>query len=423
MENFEKVLLVGVYTADQSYEDFTYELDELENLCEACQMTAVDRIVQNLDYVNNVSYVGKGKLSEIRYYLDNNEVDGVVFNDELTPAQVSNIQDALDVQIYDRTYIILEIFSRRAKTKEAKLQVDIARLRYMLPRLAGLHKGMSRQRGAGGGFAHGRGAGETKLELERRATTDRIVSLKKELADFTKLRKQQRVLRKKNDVKTVSLVGYTNSGKSTTLNTLLAHSKGIKKEVFQKDMLFATLETSTRMIETTNSKFLLTDTVGFVSKLPHLLVEAFKSTLEEIKESDLIVHVVDCSNPNFFKQITVTNEVLKEIGVVDIPIIYAFNKIDKVVGYFYIPQEYEKVIKISAKNSQGIDELLKAIEEVIFSDYVYLELVIPYEKQPIIYTELVNGIDTSVYYEQDYILWEGKLPQHIANKIDPNLKK
>ena len=325
----EKVICVGVKLNEVSIDEFNYEIEELKNLAEACEMEVVDTVFQNLEAFNNNTYVGSGKVEEIKMAIDAMDAEGVIFNDELTPSQVSTLQDALDTAIYDRTFLILEIFKRRAKTKEAQLQVELATLKYTLPRLAGLRKGLSRQRGSGGGFAHGRGAGETKLELDRRISGDKIAAIKKELEELKYKRQEQRVKRKKNDMKVVSLVGYTNSGKSTTLNTILNYSKGVKKEVLQKDMLFATLETSTRNINNERGQFLLTDTVGFVSKLPHQLVEAFKSTLEEVSESDLIIHVVDSSNENFEKQIEVTNEVLKELGTESIPVIYAFNKTEK----------------------------------------------------------------------------------------------
>ena len=350
-------IIVGVNTSKDE-QSFSNEMSELKSLCEACEIEIVERVDQNLNEINTKTYIGKGKIEELKIAINATDADVVIFNDELTPSQISTLQDMLDILVFDRTYVILEIFKRRAKTKEAKLQVDIASLRYMLPRLSGLRSGFSRQRGAGG-MAHGKGKGETQLEIDRRNISSRISLLKKELNDLTLNRQTQRKRRKDNNLKTVCLVGYTNSGKSTTLNTLLEYSKNIKKEVFEKDMLFATLETSTRNIKLENNKeFLVTDTVGFVSKLPHELVEAFKSTLEEINEADLILHVIDCSNENYDQQIKVTNEVLESIGVKNIPIVYVFNKIDKLENYFYIPPQYEPCIRISSKQNINIDNLL-----------------------------------------------------------------
>lgn len=226
----EKAIIIGVNTISESH-IFLDEIEELKNLCLACDIEVIDVITQNLNDINSSTYVGKGKIEEIKIAINSLDAETLVFNDELTPSQINNLQEALEIAIYDRTFIILEIFKRRAKTKEALMQVEIATLKYSLPRLMGLRQGLSRQRGAGGGFAHGRGAGETKLELDRRITNDRIVALKKELEAATILRKQQRKTRKTNNMHTVCLVGYTNSGKSSTLNALLNHSKGIKRSV------------------------------------------------------------------------------------------------------------------------------------------------------------------------------------------------
>ena len=416
MFNMEKVVIVGVRLNQVKEDIFKDELEELKNLAEACEMEAVEYVTQVKDAVNNNTYVGSGKVEEIKTAITACDAEGVVFNDELTPSQISILSDMLDVSIYDRTFLILEIFKRRAKTKEAQLQVELASLKYMLPRLAGLRKGLSRQRGAGGGFAHGRGAGETKLELDRRISSDKIAAIKKELEELKDLRKQQRVKRKRNDMKVVSLVGYTNSGKSTTMNTLLKYSKGIKKEVLEKDMLFATLETSTRLIDNEKGKFLLTDTVGFVNKLPHQLVEAFKSTLEEVSESDLIVHVVDSSNPNFEKQIEVTNNVLKELKTEAIPTIYAFNKIDKNDSYVYIPSDYVEAVRISASKDININMLIDLIIKHLYKDYYDVVLFLPYEKQKEFYDIINNGVSCNVSYDDLGMKVKCRLSEYFYNK-------
>lgn len=399
----EKVIVVGVRLEDIDINEFNDEIDELKNLVFACDMEVVDTISQNLPYINKATYVGSGKVEEIKTAINALDAEGVVFNDELTPSQISNLEDILETAIYDRTFLILEIFKRRAKTKEAQLQVELATLKYTLPRLAGLRKGLSRQRGAGGGFAHGRGAGETKLELDRRITDDKISALERELKELKKERKEQRVKRKKNNMKVVSLVGYTNSGKSSTLNAILKHSKGsnVLKEVMEKDMLFATLETSTRLVENDKATFLLTDTVGFVSKLPHQLVEAFKSTLEEVSESDLIIHVVDTNNPNFEKQIEVTNNVLSEIGIEGIPVIYAFNKVDKMVDYVYIPNDYKDAIRISAKEDININLLIDMIVRELYKQYVKVVLKLGYDKMNIFYDIKKVAVDFKCLYTDD----------------------
>ncbi len=419
----EKVIIVGVKLNHVESDIFNDELEELKNLANACEMEVIDYVTQNLDAFNNATYVGSGKVEEIKTAINTWDAEGVVFNDELSPSQISTLQDILDIAIYDRTFLILEIFRRRAKTKEAQLQVELATLKYTLPRLAGLRKGLSRQRGAGGGFAHGRGAGETKLELDRRISGDKIASIKKELADLKDLRKQQRVKRKKNDMKVVSLVGYTNSGKSTTLNTILNYSKGIKKEVLEKDMLFATLETSTRLINNERGKFLLTDTVGFVSKLPHELVEAFKSTLEEVAESDLIVHVVDSSNVNFEKQIKVTNEVLKELNTENIPVIYAFNKLDKNTNYVYVPSEYDKVVRISAREDININMLLDMIISELYSDYHNVVIKLPYGKEKEFYDLMNTAVNMTTTYDEEGMTIKCKVNDNYYNKYKEYIVK
>lgn len=412
----EKVIVVGVKLNQVNDDTFNDEIEELKNLAEACEMEVVDGVFQNLEAFNNNTYVGSGKVEEIKTAINAWNAEGVVFNDELSPAQISTLEDLLDIAIYDRTFLILEIFRRRAKTKEAQLQVELATLKYTLPRLAGLRKGLSRQRGAGGGFAHGRGAGETKLELDRRISGDKIAAIKKELDELKDKRKEQRVKRKKNDMKVVSLVGYTNSGKSTTMNTILNYSKGVKKEVFEKDMLFATLETSTRLINNERGKFLLTDTVGFVSKLPHQLVEAFKSTLEEVSESDLIIHVVDSSNESFEKQTLVTNEVLKELGTESIPVIYAFNKLDKNTNYVYIPSNYEKAVRISAKEDINISMLLDMIFEELYKDYLKVNIHLPYGKEKEFYDLLNNAINMKTEYDDNGMNISCKINENYYNK-------
>lgn len=417
----DKAILIAVNINNNP--NFTEEINELISLCEACNIEIIDQVTQNLERPNTTSYVGKGKLEEVQIAINNHEVDLLICNDELSPLQISTIEKQLNCDVYDRTFIILEIFKRRAKTKEAILQVEMASQKYLLPRLVGSRSNLSRQRGIGGGFARGRGAGEMKLELERRNIYDRMAIIKKDLESLTNLRKQQRVKRKKNDMKVVSLVGYTNSGKSSTINNLMDYSTTPKKEVFEKDMLFATLETATRLIKTkTNSKFLLTDTVGFVNKLPHQLVEAFKSTLEEITESDCIVHVVDAANPNFEMQIKTTNRVLAEIGVKDIPIIYAFNKIDLVDGYFYIPIEYHNAVRISATNNINLDLLIEKIEEEIFKDYIDLELVIPYTDGVLFNQIQENAIIKSMVENDDSYIISAKVSSYFYESIKSIIK-
>ena len=419
-----KAILVGVKLDNVSDDIFNNEMSELSNLAIACNIDVIETVTQELPEFNSKTYVGKGKVQEIKEYSEALECDVIIFNDELSPVQISNLDNLLEKSIYDRTYLILEIFKSRARTREAILQVELASLSYLLPRLTGLRSGLSRQRGAGGGYAHGRGAGETQLELDRRITNDKIAQIRKELRALTDKRKQQRIKRNKSILKTVALVGYTNSGKSSLMNSFLQKSMSSdNKNVMEKDMLFATLETSTRKVSTTMGSFLLTDTVGFIDKLPHMLVEAFKSTLEEIKEADLLIHVVDSSNEKFLEQISTTNKVLDEIGVKDIPIIYAFNKIDKVDEYLYIPKEYPNAIRISAKEDININVLIKKVISDLYSDYVSYTFKIPYEKQSVLYEIKEYAVNSTIAYNDDGVEMVCLAPEYIKEKYDSFIKK
>ena len=417
-----KALLVGVKLDNVSSSVFEKEMQELASLTQACNIEVSDTVTQELPEFNAKTYVGKGKVQEIKEFSEALECDVVIFNDELTPVQISNLDSAIEKTIYDRTYLILEIFKSRAKTREAILQVELASLSYMLPRLTGLRSGLSRQRGAGGGYAHGRGAGETQLELDRRITNDKIAQIKKELRDLTGKRKQQRIKRNKSILRTVALVGYTNSGKSSLMNAFLNISPTSEKVVMEKDMLFATLETSTRKIDTMYGSFLLTDTVGFIDKLPHMLVEAFKSTLEEIKEADLLIHVVDASNEKFLDQINTTNKVLDEIGVEQIPIVYAFNKIDKIDEYLYIPKEYPDAIRISAKKDININVLIEKVINELYRDYSSYTFTIPYAKQSDLYKIKEYAVNSVINYEDDTVVLSCLAPSFIGEKFSEYIK-
>lgn len=419
-----KALIVGVKLSNIAESKFNQEMEELKNLATACDIEVMDSISQELDEFNSKTYVGKGKVQEIKEFSEALECDVVIFNDELTPVQIANLDKSIEKLIYDRTYLILEIFKRRARTREAILQVELASLTYLLPRLSDLRNGLSRQRGTGGGFAHGRGAGETKLELDRRITNDKIAQIKKELKDLTNKRKQQRTKRNKSVLKTVALVGYTNSGKSSLMNAFLRNvSNYDDKSVMEKDMLFATLETATRKISTSFGNFILTDTVGFIEKLPHMLIEAFKSTLEEISEADLLIHVVDSSNEKYLEQISTTNKVLEEIGIKDIPIVYAFNKIDKVEGYLFIPKEYPDAIRISATKDININVLIKKIIANLYSDYINQKFYIPYDEQSELYRLKEYTVNSTLSYDDNGVEMDCLIPKYISEKFDKYIKK
>ena len=349
-----------------------YYEKELANLCEANNINRVYKIRQKLDKPKVGYFVGQGKLDEIKMVANTYDIDLVIFNDELSPSQIRNIENCLSLEVIDRSMLILNIFADRAKTNEAMIEVSLAQYKYMLPRLVGLSKSLSRQ---GGGF-NAKGPGETKLELDRRKIEKRINKLEADLKQIN-ISRQNRI--KKRTDKTVALVGYTNSGKSKIMNALIDLYQDKKKKVLSKDMLFATLTTSNRKITfPDNQSFILTDTVGFVSKLPHHLVNSFKSTLQEINEADLILHIIDCANPNYKLQIDVTNKVLEELGCKDIPILYVYNKCDLLDEQFF-PEE-ENSIMISAKTGFNLKLLASNIKKMILNEVTTLELLIPYDR-------------------------------------------
>jgi GTP-binding protein HflX len=324
--------------------------------------------------------MGKGKIQELRSLMEATDADVAIFNDELSPSQIRNLEKELDCRVIDRTILILDIFSGRAQTTEAKLQVEVARLQYMLPRLTGLRESLGRQGGGGGSGLKNRGSGETKLELDRRRIEDRITALQADLEKLVSRRHIQRKQRRKNEVPVVCLVGYTNTGKSSLMNALVRkYNSGSDKEVLAKDMLFATLETSVRSIDLPDRRsFLLTDTVGFVSQLPHHLIKAFRSTLEEVTESDLLLHVVDCSDPEYERRIEVTNETLRDLGADEIPTLIVYNKADLATNQDY-PRMEDGNLYLSAGKGIGMEELVRLISERVFTDYKDYEILIPFE--------------------------------------------
>ncbi|MFC8057905.1 GTPase HflX [Bacillus cereus] len=379
-ELLQRAVLVGVNLGNE--DDFAYSMEELTNLAEACDVEVIGQVTQNLQRVNPSHYIGKGKIEEVAAYVNEVDANMVIFNDELSPSQIRNLEADLDCKVIDRTILILDIFAQRAKTKEAQLQVEVAHLQYMMPRLIGLRESLGRQ--SGGVGTKNKGVGEKKLELDRRKIEEQISVLNKDLEALVAQRQTQRKQRKKNEVPVVALVGYTNAGKSTTMNAMLEIYNGTEeKQVFEKDMLFATLETSVRNIDLPDNKsFLLTDTVGFVSKLPHHLVKAFRSTLEEVAEADLLIHVVDYANPNYEQLIDITNETLKKIGVENIPTIYAYNKSDMVD--VEIPKVQEERVYLSAKKHIGIEELVEMIRSHIYKEYTKCEMLIPYDQGQVV---------------------------------------
>lgn len=389
--------------ADLNQPDFDYTMQELANLAEACDMEVKDTVIQKLERPVSASYVGRGKAEEIKTQGKIHDAKILIVNDELTPMQIRNLGALTDMKIIDRTALILEIFASRARSKEAKLQVQIAQLRISLPRLHTDNDKvkLDQQTGGGGGSFNSRGGGETKLEKDRRVIGKRISILKKELKD---IEEKQNVTRKQRDasgLRSVALVGYTNAGKSTTMNGLLrACGKDDDKQVFEKDMLFATLDTSVRRLHFKDNKdFLISDTVGFVSHLPHQLVQAFKSTLSEAAKADLLVQVIDVSDPNYRDMIKTTEETLKEIGVENIPMIYAFNKADLTEAPY--PEILGNQITYSAKDPASIEKIVELIKENIFKDDRIVTFKIPFSEGRYLDELNVRGTVLETTYEED----------------------
>ena len=394
------VIICGV---DLNQPDFDYTMQELANLAEACDMEVKDTVIQKLERPVSASYVGRGKAEEIKTQGKIHDARILIVNDELTPMQIRNLGDLTDMKIIDRTALILEIFASRARSKEARLQVQIAQLRISLPRLHTDNDKvkLDQQTGGGGGSFNSRGGGETKLEKDRRVIGKRISILKKELKDIEEKQSVTRKPRDASGLRSVALVGYTNAGKSTTMNGLLrACGKDDDKQVFEKDMLFATLDTSVRRLHFKDNKdFLISDTVGFVSHLPHQLVQAFKSTLSEAAKADLLVQVIDVSDPNYRDMIKTTEETLKEIGVENIPMIYAFNKADLTEAPY--PEILGNQITYSAKDPASIEKIVELIKENIFKDDRIVTFKIPFSEGRYLDELNVRGTVLETTYEED----------------------
>lgn len=399
LEVLDKAFLVGVNINGNP--DYERSMAELAELAKACHMEVVGKAEQNLPSVNQAFYVGTGKVDEIKAAATMLGASIVIFDNSLTPSQLRNLQNRLELTIMDRTNLILEIFSKRAKTKEAKMQVEIASLQYALPRLIGMGEVLSRQGGTSGGGMSNKGAGEKKLELDRRRINHRITELNRELKSVETERSTQRKQRQSSGIPLVSLVGYTNAGKSTLLNLMVdEYVKEESRKVMAKDMLFATLDTTVRKITPQGRQpFLLSDTVGFISNLPHHLVKAFQSTLDEVKYADLLLHVVDYSDPEYQEQIKVTRETLKDLGADHIPCIYIFNKADREMEN--LPVVLKDKIYMSAKDGRGLEELVQMIYDQVFDDHVDCTMMIPYDKGNLVSYFQKEGMVRAISYEAE----------------------
>lgn len=366
----ERVILIAADVGDGS--DAAASLKELEELVDTAGAMTVDKIIQNRENIHPGTYLGKGKLDEVKERLWELNATGVVCDDELSPAQLRNLEDVLDTKVMDRTMVILDIFAARASTSEGKIQVELAQLKYRAARLVGLRNSLSR---LGGGIGT-RGPGEKKLEMDRRLIHERIGQLKSELAEVRRHREVQRKQRERAHTPVAAIVGYTNAGKSTLLNRLTGAG------ILAEDKLFATLDPTTRVLDLeSGQKILLTDTVGFIRKLPHHLVEAFKSTLEEAKYSDIILHVADSSNPQMDMQMHVVYETLRELGVSGKTVVTVFNKMDQVREEQFprdLHSDYQ--VRISAKTGQGLSDLLNTLELILRNQNIYLERVFSYQE-------------------------------------------
>jgi GTP-binding protein HflX len=406
-EQEERFVLVGV--ASNVSDDTQESLDELEELAATAGAVTVGKIIQNRETIHPGTYIGKGKIDEVRALAIETGATGVVCDDELSPVQLKNLEDALQMKVLDRTVIILDIFANRASTKEGKIQVELAQLRYRSSRLIGLRNSLSR---LGGGIGT-KGPGEKKLEMDRRIIKERITQLRRELDEVKQNRETSRSLRSKNMIPVVAIVGYTNAGKSTLMNHLT------NAGVLEEDKLFATLDPTTRtLVLESGQQVLMTDTVGFIRKLPHHLIESFRSTLEEAKYADIILHVVDSSNPDAYSQMHIVYETLNKLGIQDKVIITAFNKQDKLEAETIIKDfKADHTVKVSAKTGADIDKLLSVIEKVLGERKVLLEKVFSYQDAGKIQAVRKYGQLLEEEYQQEGIYVKAYVPKEVYQTL------
>lgn len=406
-EQQERFVLVGVAASDN--DDTVRSLDELEELVATAGAIAVGKLIQNRESIHPGTYIGKGKIEEVRALALETDATGVVCDDELTPTQLKNLEDALQMKVLDRTVIILDIFADHASTREGKIQVELAQLRYRSTRLIGLRNSLSR---LGGGIGT-RGPGEKKLEIDRRLIKERITQLRRELEEVKQNRETSRSLRNKNKLPVIAIVGYTNAGKSTLLNFLT------NAGVLEEDKLFATLDPTTRSLALeSGQQILLTDTVGFIRKLPHHLIEAFRSTLEEAKYADVILHVVDSSNPDVDNQMHIVYDTLNKLGIQDKVIITAFNKQDKPEAEQVMKDfKADYTVKISAKTGKDIDKLLELIEKILNERKILIERLFNYQEAGKIQVIRKYGQLLEEEYQQEGIYVKAYVPKEIYQSL------
>ena len=403
----ERVILVGVQ--ENNGEDTEESLQELAELARTAGAETVGSLIQNREAIHPGTYIGKGKIEELRAMADMLDATGIVCDDELSPAQLRNLEQELDMKVMDRTLIILDIFAARASTNEGKIQVELAQLKYRQARLVGLRDSLSR---LGGGIGT-RGPGEKKLEMDRRLIKDRIAQLNRELADVKRHREVTRAKRSKNKAPVAAIVGYTNAGKSTLLNALTGAG------VLQEDKLFATLDPTTRMLEMEGgAQILLTDTVGFIRKLPHHLIEAFRSTLEEAKYADIILHVVDASNPQMEKQMYVVYQTLANLGVKDKTMVTLFNKQDRIAEKENLRDfKADYCLKISAKTGEGLEEMKSLLEKLLRERSILIERLYPYGQAGLIQLIRKHGQLLEEEYRPEGIYVKAYVPVEIYGTV------
>jgi len=404
----ERVILIGVSVQDG--DDINESLDELEELAQTAGAAEVGRIIQNREQVHPGTYIGKGKIEEVRQMIYETQADAVICDDELTPAQLRNLSQELDIKVMDRTLIILDIFAARASTSEGKIQVELAQLKYRLARLVGLRDSLSR---LGGGIGT-RGPGEKKLEMDRRLIKNRIAQLGRELEEVKRHREVTRSKRSRQGMTVAAIVGYTNAGKSTLLNTMTG------ADVLEEDKLFATLDPTTRVLELpSGQEILMTDTVGFIRKLPHHLIDAFRSTLEEAKYADIILHVVDASNPQAEKQMLVVYETLRNLGVTDKTIVTLFNKQDKVPADSepLRDRKADRTLAVSARTKHGLDEVKTVLEEILNERNVLIERVYDYKDAGLISLIRRHGQLLEEEYRGEGIYVKAYVPMEIYGAV------
>ncbi len=414
-ENLGKALLVGVHFSGRDVEECREHLKELAALAKTLGVKETREIYCPIKNYTSATYIGSGKVEELGEIVKNEGIDVIIFDDTITPSQQKNIEKVTQTPVLDRTEVILEIFGLHARSKEALLQIEMARIRYQLPRLKRMWTHLSRHRGSAGGTGASRGEGEKQIEVDKRILKHKLITIEREVKEFVSQREQKRKQRLKSGIPTFSIVGYTNAGKSALLNALTG------SEVLVEDKLFATLDTTARAFQLPNrSKIVLVDTVGFIRKLPHSLIKAFRSTLEEVCYTDVLIHLLDCSQKGSFERFEATMEVLKELKIVDKPMIVVLNKIDLVQHRETLQRFkvlYQNIVEISAITREGFDSLLAAVEKEASKFGKTIHLRISQSNYQLVDEIIREGVVLHTDYEDNDVLLEAQVPEHMLQKV------